>query len=140
MELEPYTVVDGINGQTRVAVNVKFIFPGNRVNDRVSRQDAFLCNMDPMVAVFSINLELNLGLTQIPPFMDTPVREHVEDWEAPGSPIGPPIASAPKHFKYLHTGQSLGDVITGPTSGMRYTLSTIGGFAFFTMPAWKLVD
>lgn len=69
-------------------------------------------------------------------YIDPNSGKQINDWEAPGAVIGPPLASSPGHYQFRHTGQKPGERTTG-ASGRQYELVQVGNFAFFTMHAWR---
>lgn len=84
-----------------------------------------------------LNLALGLGkdtaalgrLRYEPPRPPPPV----EDWQAPGSPMGEPLPNQPGRYKSRSLGYKVGDTWKGP-SGATYQLANIGGV--FQYLAW----
>lgn len=92
-----------------------------------------------------LSLELGLGLTPeaVANMIYTPPEppKHVEDWEAPGTLIGPPLESAPGWFTSLRRGNKPGDTFQG-ISGATYRYGYVGGqsISFMRYPGWERIS
>lgn len=83
--------------------------------------DAYLMTQSPEVAAHEINITLGLGIDPskigrfVPPTPPVPVN----DWDAPGTPIGGPEAGIDNAYRNIKTGATGGERWTAP-SGNTY--------------------